>query len=112
MHHPRSLRILSPLDASAHEGIDQRARTVPCPRVHHELRGLVHHQEVLVFEDHWDRYIFGCKRLPYKPDFDPFPITRLASRGDLTTTDLHKTLFDHTARRAPAYTKTPRNKLV
>src|ERR687898_52851 len=113
MHHPRSLRVLTARDAPAQEGIDQRPRAVPRPRMHHEPRGLVYHEEMLVLENARNGDIFGFVLLSDETGLDALPATRFAGwRALLGAIYPHEAFLDQAPRHATARVETPSDEPV
>ena len=42
------------------QGIDQCTACIACARMHHKACGLVHHEHVLVFKQHFQRDVLGA----------------------------------------------------
>jgi hypothetical protein len=97
-------RILPASDAPIQQRVHERPRSFTGAGVYDETGGLVHHQEVLVLEDHGDGNILGLGALVDEPGLDALTAADLAGRGGcFVAVEAYQTVFDHAPRRTPAH---------
>src|SRR5215212_2013412 len=75
--------------------------------MHHEPCGLVHDQDVLVFEDYWDGDLFRRESFVGKVCLDFLPAPHFERRRDTFILDEQEIVLDQPPHEAPAQPETP-----
>src|SRR5215207_5383775 len=99
--------VFSSPDAHVQERVYERARWVAGTGVHHEPRGLVHNQDVFVFEDYGDGDLLGRESFLGDLRLDALPAAHLERRSDRFTLDKQSIVLDQPPHEAPAHPEAP-----
>src|SRR5215213_2848404 len=94
------------------ECVHERTRRVAGTRMHHEARGLVDDQDVLVLEDYGNGYLFGREAFLRNLSLDTLSAAHSVGRRELLSIYEQEMLFDQSFCATTAHAETPRGQRV